>query len=461
LDLRAPARRPTAAVADAAVPQAGATRRRSGLSSARRGLEPAGLGVALLVYLVLSVQYARLTPLWQNPDEPAHFTYIEHIAGTGTLPVLQPGDWDSDLLERLKTGTMQPGDSIESIRYEGWQPPLYYLVVTPVLRLTLDRPLEQQVHALRGFDVVFGAITVLLAYAAGRRVFGPSQWLLALAVAVCLVGVPMFTAGSAAITDDALANLFGALLTVVLLGWCLRPAGWASVVGVGLLLGLGVLTKLLLGLFAPVALGVLLWNQRAVLGSGVRKGCVLALVALATVSPWLVRQGLTYGWLDLLATHRHDLVAGDQPRFPGWSWGYVSQWSTTVFHSSWAQFGWMAIPMPDRLYWLWGLATLTAAAGLIVWLERRVPRALVPGVLLCAVLAALALLVLVGYNLTYEQAQGRYLFSALVPLCTLLVLGWSALSPRPVRSVLPLALAFFLVALNAFVLVRILPAAFG
>jgi 4-amino-4-deoxy-L-arabinose transferase-like glycosyltransferase len=375
--------------------------------------------------------------------------------------VLAPGDWDSDLLQRLKTGQMQPGDSIERIRYEGWQPPLYYLVAAPLLRLTLDRPIEQQVQALRALDVVLGAITVLLAYLGGRRVFGPGQWPLALAVAVCLVGVPMFTAVSAAITDDALANLLGALLTFLLLGWCARRASWASVIVVGVLLGLGVLTKLLLGLFAPVALGVLLWNRRAVAGEGVRKGCVLALVALATVSPWLVRQGLTYGWLDLLATRRHDLVAGDQPRFPGWSWGYASQWATTVFHSAWGQFGWMAIPMPDRLYWLWGVATLAGVAGLAVWAVRRVPHALAAGVGLCAVLAGLAWLVLVGYNLTYEQAQGRYLFSVLVPICTLLVLGWSALSPRALRTYVPLALALFLVALNAFVLARILPPAFG
>jgi hypothetical protein len=230
---------------------------------------------------------------------------------------------------------------------------------------------------------------------------------------------------------------------------------------VGVLLGLGVLTKLLLGLFAPVALGVLLWNQRHAVRSGLGKGCVLALVALATVTPWLVRQGLTYGWLDLLATRRHDLVAGDQPRFPGWSWAYASQWATTVFHSAWGQFGWMAIPMPDRLYWLWGAVTVAAAVGVMVWAVRRAPRALAAGVVVCGVLAVLAWLVLIGYNLTYEQAQGRYLFSALVPLCTLLVLGWSAVSPRAVRPFVPLALALGLVALNGFVLIRVLPVAFG
>ncbi|MBV9358402.1 MAG: glycosyltransferase family 39 protein [Chloroflexi bacterium] len=410
---------------------------------------------------MLGIQYARLTPIWQNPDEPAHFTYIEQIARAATLPVLEPGDWDSDLLQRLKTGQMQPGDSIERIRYEGWQPPLYYLAAAPVLRLALDRPIEQQVQALRGFDLVLGAITVGLAYAAGRRIFGGGQGVLALAVALCVVGVPMFTAVSAAITDDALANLLGALLAFLLLGWCARPASWASVVAVGVLLGVAVLTKLLLALFAPVALGVLLWNQRHTVGSGLRKGGVLALAALATISPWLVRQGLTYGWLDLLATRRHELVAGDQPRFPGWSWPYVSQWATTVFHSAWGQFGWMAIPMPDRLYWVWGAFTIGAAVGVVAWLVRRAPRALTVGVLLCGALAALAWLVLVGYNLTYEQAQGRYLFCVLVPICVLLVLGWSALSPRVLRACLPLALALALVALNAFVLARILPPAFG
>ena len=54
----------------------------------------------LLAYGYLAVGYARATPRWNNPDEPAHVNVIRQIATTGTLPVLTEGDWDKPLLDR-------------------------------------------------------------------------------------------------------------------------------------------------------------------------------------------------------------------------------------------------------------------------------------------------------------------------------------------------------------------------
>src|SRR5438128_10585173 len=85
------------------------------------------LGLTLAAYVVLGFGYAVLTPIWQNPDEPAHYNYVAFVAESGGLPVLQPGDWDSALLERLKNSRLQVGDSVETIRYEAWQPPRFYL----------------------------------------------------------------------------------------------------------------------------------------------------------------------------------------------------------------------------------------------------------------------------------------------------------------------------------------------
>src|SRR5215216_2541637 len=109
---------------------AGRTRPASGrlIRRARGGplrIELALLALAMAVFLALGIGYARLTPIWHNPDEPAHYNYVAFIARTGGLPELRPGDWDSALLERLKNGQLQPGDSVDSIRYESWQPPLF------------------------------------------------------------------------------------------------------------------------------------------------------------------------------------------------------------------------------------------------------------------------------------------------------------------------------------------------
>src|SRR5262245_46007342 len=96
----------------------------------------------VLAYGYLAVGYARATPRWNNPDEPAHVNVVRQIATTGTLPVLAEGDWDQSLLDRL-TSSWFPNDyEVEGIRYEGHQPPLYYLLAAPVYRLTLDMPLS-------------------------------------------------------------------------------------------------------------------------------------------------------------------------------------------------------------------------------------------------------------------------------------------------------------------------------
>src|SRR5262249_50181166 len=147
----------------------------------------------------------------QNPDEPAHFNYVAFVASTGGLAVLQPGDWDSALLERLKNGTLQPTDDITAIRYENWQPPLFYLLATPMYRVGAH---DTALYRLRALNVALGALTVLLAYGAARQLFTP---ILAAAVPLSIAGVPMFTSVSASVSADPLANLLGAGIVLALL----------------------------------------------------------------------------------------------------------------------------------------------------------------------------------------------------------------------------------------------------
>src|SRR4029077_5188146 len=124
-------------------------------------------------------------------------------------------------------------------------------------------------------------------------------------------------------------------------------------------------TKLAVAIFGPLALGVLLVRS----SRPVREGALLLGVSALTVLPWLVHQVTAYGWADPLATSRHAAVVLDQQRFPGLSLTYLVDFLTITFHSFWAQFGWMAVVAPARLYWIWGLALAVAVGGLV--LERR------------------------------------------------------------------------------------------
>ena len=91
------------------------------------------LSTCLLIYFIIGIQYAALTPAWQVPDEPAHYNFIKHIAQTGSLPELKKGDYDQNYLARLTGEKFPPDLSVDSVRYESWQPPLYYILATPYL----------------------------------------------------------------------------------------------------------------------------------------------------------------------------------------------------------------------------------------------------------------------------------------------------------------------------------------
>jgi Predicted membrane protein (DUF2142) len=410
------------------------------------------LMLTLAAYAALAIAYAIRTPVWQNPDEPAHYNYVAHVAQTATLPELKPGDWDLPLLERLKNGRMQPGDSIEAIRYEGWQPPVYYLLAAPVYRFAPPDD-EARVLALRLFGAVLGGATLVVAYRTAMCVL-PGY--LALAVPPALAGIPMFTAVSASVSADPLANLIAAWLTLLVV-WIFvsraAPISPRAAAGLGALVGVGVLTKLALAIFGPLLVYVLL------LRAAQRVRAVVAMLAAcgAVMLPWLVHQVTTYGLTDPFATARHAAVVVDQERFSGLSVDYAMQFLTVTFHSFWAQFGWMAIVAPDRLYWFWGLLSLAAMVGLM----RQTRLLLAPGWRLVVAIGLLSLIAYVGYNLAFKQFQGRYLFTALVPMAMLLVAGWSRLVPRRAGPLLAMSFATLLVVANAYTLVRVLVPGFA
>src|SRR5690348_2371298 len=101
-----------------------------------RQLSRLALYVILLAYIGLGTLYAVRTPAWQVPDEPAHYNYIGAIVEQHALPVLQAGDYDEAYLNQLKSQLFPPNLPVSGIRYEGWQPPLYYLLAAPIFAAT-------------------------------------------------------------------------------------------------------------------------------------------------------------------------------------------------------------------------------------------------------------------------------------------------------------------------------------
>ena len=413
----------------------------------------------LALYLALAAGYALLTPLWQAPDEPAHFNNVAYIAQKGHLPVLQPGDYDQAYLEKLKAEHFPPELSIASVRYERHQPPLYYLLMTPVLAALRDAALAAQVRALRLVNAFIGALTILFIWLGARRFFEerPRAALLAVGFVAFL---PMHIAMTASINNDAMAELLIAAVMFRLLG-ALRsqgaaPAQWAFT---GLLVGLGLLTKFQAYILIPLVGMVWLWliwqdaRAQRLAASSWLGGAALALPALLLGAPWWLRNVRLYGFPDLFGLDRHNAVVVGQPRTADWiavqGWGaYLDRLLSFTFRSFWGVFGWMGVFMDARVYLFLTLFSLLILAGL-AWLALSGRRSLALSRFQKEALALLFLhLSLVAaayfwYNLSFVQHQGRYLFPALLPISILVAAGLLAIfSPAGSRWGAGVALLF-------------------
>jgi 4-amino-4-deoxy-L-arabinose transferase-like glycosyltransferase len=394
------------------------------------------LWAVLALYLLVGAAYAVVIPPWQSPDEPAHYNYVAHLAETGRLPVLQAGDYPAAYLEEIKAARFPAHMSIDPIRYEAWQPPLYYLLALPIFHLTGGALLP-----LRLFSLLLGAGVVITAYALARRVWAGVPGL-PLTTAIVVAFIPMHLAMLASVNNDAMAELLTALIV------------WRVVVGIerpqrttrfllltGVILGLGLLTKATV-YYVGLPLAVI----SVMLSGGAwrswwRQWLALLAPALLVALPWYGRNIAVYGWPDILGKFNHDQVVVGQLRTAdylaqmGWP-AYIRDFLTTTFRSFWGQFGWMAVPMDRRAYFVVTLLSMLALVGLVLWWweargRRRSGETKGRLWLLLGLWVGLTAAGYAAYNVTFVQFQGRYLFPALIPLAILSVQGWRfALSRR-------------------------------
>jgi hypothetical protein len=405
-----------------------------------------------LAFALLGLLYAIYTPKWQAPDEPAHFNYIRAIAETGALPVLQGGDYNQDYLEQIKAAKFPPSMSIDAIRYESYQPPLYYLAATPVYLIARGAGLDAIVIALRLFSVALGVIVLLVAFNIVREIF-PDDNLLALATVGLMATVPMHIAVSASISNDLAAEL-----VLVLILWLVvkriknTVTDKRFVIFGGILFGAALLTKSTAYVTGAVLLiGAEIAHERIQKPEFRRQTLLKNLVlvfglALVISAPMFIRNMLTYGITDPLGLARHDSVVIGQPTTAEMITKYglnhiLFDYLAVTFKSFWAQFGWMGVLINDRIYIALMLVSAIAVLGLAFYVLRTLRRRDLLTSEQWGALGLLALLLVVGvadyigYNFKFFQLQGRYLFPAMISIAFFFVVGLREIIVREYQRV--------------------------
>ncbi len=407
----------------------------------------------LIAYLVVGTLYAVHTPLWQAPDEPAHYNYVRSLATGQGIPVMQVGDYDQAYLSRLTSEGFPPELSIDALEYEDHQPPLYYLLATPMYVI-----FRGSVRALRLFTLLLGGVGVAMIFLILRE-FWPEDPNVAWFGGGLVAFIPQYLAVTASVNNDALTLvLFWLWLWLALRYLRGRASTWALGAIAGSLLltkttGYGVLPLTLLAVYLRYRRAgmPLKWVVRQLLG--------LLAPALVLGGLWWARNLSVYGWPDFLGLQRHNAVVAGQPRTAEMiaSQGIIpflrgAAWTT--FRSFWGQFGWMGVVLDLRIYQ--GLLIFSALTvygaiwRLVEALYRGMGARQRDALVLLGVAALITVAMYLGYNLTFVQHQGRYLFLALPLVALSAALGWKRLLERQLAIATALALLLLTAALGIF-----------
>jgi hypothetical protein len=388
------------------------------------------------LYFLLAVGYSLLMPIWEAPDEPAHYHLAWHL------------------------GTYDEYPSPE-INYESHQPRPYYYFGSWVIRALdgLDpeltrfrRPREYPftirkperrfdwtdenyhflwgVYILRWINIVFGGIALALNWKTFRQMTPSSLALSALAFVALM---PQYLHIMSSVNNDAPGTLAGALLFYLVIRFLKAPSFGSSLFLIVPAILLPFVTKLTVLPVSAAVLVILMWKW--VFGFSKKPWLLYSAFGIllgAGIFYLLFPETLQGAWKEIewrLFSLRKNALTEK----------YIRSVTSQILWTYWGKVGWLAVGLP-----LWVIQFLTGLGltGMIlqaVDLIRSRTRGLALSLWGAAwAIAIFTLLAVFRNGLTTFATQGRLLFPAIGALPVLMVAGWHHILPPRLQPYLPL-----------------------
>lgn len=415
--------------------------------------EVALVRLCYLSFVILSVIYSLVTPVFEAPDEALHFAVVDHIRRTGELPVQHPGE---------KSPWMQ----------EGSQPPLYYAlavaamfwidtsdlpqVLRPNPHAFIGQPSAQDnrnlvihseregfpwrgtvlaVRVIRLLGTLMG-LGMLLCVTSVAREVAPGQEGVALLATALAAFNPMVLFVTGGVNNDNLIVPLGVLGLLLSLRLWNRGLSFQRAIWLGLTVGAACLAKVSGLTLIPLvlaAVGATAWRDRQ-WRQGMAMSAIIVALVVITAGWWYLRNWWLYGeWLGLWTMIV--IAGGPRPGVPLSLLELIPEWQGFRY-SYWGVFGAFTIIMPDWLYHAYDALSIVAALGLIWELTRRFRQHhsvilsrviedygdLVPFALI-ALQIGVTLAGITRWTSLTMASQGRLLFPAMGGIATLMALG--------------------------------------
>jgi Predicted membrane protein (DUF2142) len=240
--------------------------------------------------------WSIVTPPFQVPDEPDHFSYVKQLVDTGTRPTINEGAYPTETsvaLEALGFYHMieQPEDYAISSQAEHAQmlrridntngasvgsanagvataqPPLYYAIEAVPYALEQHDPIPDRIQLMRLVSALFAGLTALFVFLFVRELLPSEPWAWVVGgVAVAVAPLLGFMSGS--INPDSMLYAVSAAIFYCLARAFRRGLSIRMAVTIGAVTAIGLLTKLnFAGLLPGILIALVILSVRVARGS--------------------------------------------------------------------------------------------------------------------------------------------------------------------------------------------------
>jgi len=400
------------------------------------------------LYILLAVGYSLLMPIWEAPDEPAHYHIAWHIARFGRLPALNQ-NYELDQPKSfyyLGSWIIQGLDKIDTHLSDYYFPHEYKQNIrTPVRRFDWTRDnyrLLLGVYLIRWLNIVFGACALWLNWKAFRLIV-PDQPMMRVGALTLASLTPQYLHITSSVSNDAIGILAGAWLFYLAIQIAATQSNVPALISIPLTVILPLTTKLTVLPFGAALLIIVAWKwlfNTPQIGWLVFSGVVIlfGISIFYFLFPETIRSAASEITWRLFSLHKN-----------AWTYNYLKFISAQIIWTYWGKVGWLAVGLPAAVViflTVFGLMGMLMNARNLIRTRLQNPQF---NAWMATWIIVLCMIAAVARNaLTTSATQGRFLFPAIGALSLLMISGWYNRLPQRFQRDLPLLVMVFMLLCN-------------
>lgn len=442
----------------------------------------------VIFYLISSFMWAIFVPIFQAPDEPAHFYHVEYIAEHGRLP---KGPYDptvkaSPYLENtlaqlnfnqiIHTKTLSfnfiehsfYGENENLLSQNLWthfydknyiypgltDPNLYFVFSIPIYNFFKNSILGQ-VYGLRFFSVFLSLVTFIFSFLAFKALFKDKSYAVFSAIAIGFFPMAMFINSS--VNNDVLINLWFTVFFFLCIYYFKRPLNVYFYTSMAALIILAFSTKLQAFFMIPFLILYLVFRTEKISFYYKTKSVILLSFLLIMVSFLLIYLFYSsYLYLGLIAIKKMFL----EETWSSFFINFVFVRYSRIFKSFFGRFGWLDTLLPSHYYVLFIVLVimLTILVGYYIYFNYKKDRLFI-FLLACVVFTDVLYGIFFVINGYYTgefnfPSQGRYYFFLLLPIFYICFRSIFFVIPVTTKKLLLFVIAIGMILFNVVSLIQ-------